>query len=118
MTTENFPEVATKRAISPGALALAAALFLAVVAFGLYGPLVSARLHDQVMRALQGAPLPGVGKYYSDCAAAHAAGVYSIRRGDPGYRPELDPNGDGFACTPFERRRSGATAAKPGSGLA
>jgi hypothetical protein len=86
---------------------IAAALFLAVLSFGLYGPGTSLQLHALLVRTLQ--TLPGVGRYYPDCAAAHAAGVYSIRRGEPGYRPELDPNGDGFACPPFQYRR--ATAA-------
>ncbi|WP_205413119.1 excalibur calcium-binding domain-containing protein [Austwickia chelonae] len=30
------------------------------------------------------------------------AGTAPLRRGDPGYRPELDRDGDGVAC---ERRR-------------
>jgi hypothetical protein len=102
MSTDDL-EAATKRSGSPDVLAMGLALFLAVVAFGLYGPLVSGSLHEQLLRAIQSAP--GIGRYYPDCEAAHAAGVYSIRRGEPGYRPELDPNGDGFACTPFERRR-------------
>ncbi|HTQ16173.1 excalibur calcium-binding domain-containing protein, partial [Mycobacterium sp.] len=30
--------------------------------------------------------------------AACAAGAAPIRRGQPGYRPELDRDGDGIAC--------------------
>lgn len=37
----------------PQVLALAAALFLAVVAFGLYGPPVSATLHEHLMQIFQ-----------------------------------------------------------------
>ncbi|ATY15908.1 hypothetical protein CU254_40135 [Amycolatopsis sp. AA4] len=36
--------------------------------------------------------------YYKNCAAAKAAGVAPLHRGDPGYRPALDRDGDGIAC--------------------
>ncbi|MBB1156719.1 MULTISPECIES: excalibur calcium-binding domain-containing protein [Amycolatopsis] len=36
--------------------------------------------------------------YYKNCAAAKAAGVTPLHRGDPGYRPGLDRDGDGIAC--------------------
>lgn len=36
--------------------------------------------------------------YYARCADARAAGVAPIRRGEPGYRPGLDGDGDGIAC--------------------
>jgi hypothetical protein len=36
--------------------------------------------------------------YYANCAAARAAGVAPIHRGQPGYRPQLDRDGDGVAC--------------------
>lgn len=32
------------------------------------------------------------------CDDARAAGVAPLRRGDPGYRADLDPDGDGTAC--------------------
>ncbi|WP_244194645.1 excalibur calcium-binding domain-containing protein [Amycolatopsis echigonensis] len=38
------------------------------------------------------------GVYYKNCAAAKAAGVTPLHRGDPGYRPALDRDGDGVAC--------------------
>jgi hypothetical protein len=45
------------------------------------------------------APPPGAtSTYYSNCAAARAAGAAPLRRGDPGYRPGLDRDGDGVAC--------------------
>jgi len=40
----------------------------------------------------------GSGVYYKNCKAACAAGAAPIRRGQPGYRPELDRDGDGIAC--------------------
>lgn len=36
--------------------------------------------------------------YYPNCASARAAGVAPLRRGDAGYRPGLDRDGDGRAC--------------------
>ncbi|WP_406640001.1 excalibur calcium-binding domain-containing protein [Amycolatopsis sp. WGS_07] len=36
--------------------------------------------------------------YYKNCAAAKAAGAAPLHRGDPGYRPALDRDGDGVAC--------------------
>jgi hypothetical protein len=42
--------------------------------------------------------LPGGQVYYPNCAAARAAGVAPLRRGDPGYRPGLDRDRDGKAC--------------------
>lgn len=36
--------------------------------------------------------------YYANCAAARAAGMTPIYRGQSGYRPALDRDGDGVAC--------------------
>ena len=36
--------------------------------------------------------------YYQNCAAVRAAGKAPIRRGQPGYRPALDRDGDGVGC--------------------
>ncbi|MDO1559607.1 excalibur calcium-binding domain-containing protein [Brevundimonas sp. 2R-24] len=41
--------------------------------------------------------------WYPNCASAHAGGVYSIREGEPGYRPRLDADTDGLACEPPPR---------------
>ncbi|WP_238152832.1 excalibur calcium-binding domain-containing protein [Kribbella speibonae] len=35
---------------------------------------------------------------YRNCAEVRAAGKAPLHRGDPGYTPELDNNGDGIAC--------------------
>lgn len=43
-------------------------------------------------------PPRGGGVYYSNCAAARAAGVTPIYRGQPGYGSHLDRDGDGKAC--------------------
>jgi hypothetical protein len=44
------------------------------------------------------APTSGSGIYHKNCAAACAAGVAPLHRGDPGYRPGLDRDGDAIAC--------------------
>ncbi len=38
--------------------------------------------------------------YYANCAAARDAGKAPLLAGQPGYRAELDPDGDGVACQP------------------
>lgn len=38
------------------------------------------------------------GSAYANCSAARAAGRSNIRRGEPGYGPHLDRDGDGLAC--------------------
>ncbi len=44
-------------------------------------------------------PMPGA--YYSGCNDARAAGVAPLSIGEPGYRPEMDGDGDGIACEPY-----------------
>lgn len=44
------------------------------------------------------APQPDSSAYYKNCAAAKAAGAAPLHRGEPGYRPALDRDGDGVAC--------------------
>lgn len=41
---------------------------------------------------------PATGVYYANCTAARNAGAAPIYRGEPGYRPALDRDGDGIAC--------------------
>ena len=41
---------------------------------------------------------PTASVYYPNCAAARKAGAAPIYRGQPGYRPGLDRDGDGIAC--------------------
>jgi hypothetical protein len=40
--------------------------------------------------------------YFKNCDAARAAGAAPLHRGDPGYRSELDRDGDGVACEPYD----------------
>ena len=44
---------------------------------------------------------PQIGDYWSGCNDARAAGVTPLRFGEPGYRPEMDGDGDGLACEPY-----------------
>jgi endonuclease YncB( thermonuclease family) len=56
-------------------------------------------------RPLLASPSPAPRRiYYRNCAAARAAGVAPIYRGQPGYRPHLDGDNDGIACEPYRRR--------------
>jgi hypothetical protein len=41
---------------------------------------------------------------YRNCTEAHADGRYNIPSSDPAYRPQLDRDGDGFACEPYKGR--------------
>lgn len=40
-------------------------------------------------------------RYFRNCREARAAGVAPILAGSPGYRSELDGDGDGIACEPY-----------------
>jgi hypothetical protein len=46
------------------------------------------------------APIPDTGAsvYYPNCKTAKAAGAAPLHRGEPGYRDDLDGDGDGVAC--------------------
>lgn len=44
------------------------------------------------------------GTYYRSCKELRAAGAAPLRRGQPGYRVEMDGDGDGIACEPFRQR--------------
>ena len=43
-------------------------------------------------------PAPAQNVYYTNCAAARAAGAAPLYSGTPGYRSQLDRDGDGVAC--------------------
>jgi hypothetical protein len=47
---------------------------------------------------------PEVGDYWSGCSAARAAGTAPIYLGEPGFRAEMDGDGDGIACEPYRGR--------------
>ena len=54
-------------------------------------------------RAPVRAPAPA-GVYFRNCKEAWAAGAAPLRRGQPGYRPGMDGDGDGIACEPYRGR--------------
>lgn len=41
---------------------------------------------------------PPAAAHYKNCAAAKAAGAAPVHRGEPGYGPHLDRDGDGIGC--------------------
>lgn len=43
-------------------------------------------------------------RVFRNCAEARAAGAAPVRRGEPGYGPHLDRDGDGIGCEPWRRR--------------
>lgn len=50
------------------------------------------------------APTPAPARSFRSCAALRAAGYHTpVRRGEPGYSPSLDRDGDGVACEPSRR---------------
>ncbi|MEH0938701.1 excalibur calcium-binding domain-containing protein [Micromonospora psammae] len=49
-------------------------------------------------RTASAKPKPSPSVYFADCDAVADAGLYEIRKGEPGYRKALDRNGDGVAC--------------------
>lgn len=61
------------------------------------GKLKSLAVSAGWMRA--NAPQPGA--YYRGCDEARAAGVAPLYAGEPGYREEMDGDGDGIACEPY-----------------
>jgi hypothetical protein len=79
---------------------VAAATFLVVVAGGLAGPDLLQQIEVATATANM-QPSVSTSTYYPSCGAAHAEGVYSITQGKPGYRQELDADGDGLACEPY-----------------
>ena len=43
--------------------------------------------------------------FYSGCNEVRALGKAPIHAGDPGYRAEMDGDGDGIACEPYRSKR-------------
>jgi hypothetical protein len=79
-------------------------LLLAAVMLGLTGgyawskwPRGASKSVDRY--AIKQAGKPAAKVYFANCAAARAAGAGDLYPGLPGYRPELDSNGDGVACS-------------------
>jgi endonuclease YncB( thermonuclease family) len=66
------------------------------------------RLHrdaPSIARGPSSSYTPPNGTGFRNCKEAWAAGAAPIYRGQPGYRPEMDGDGDGIACEPYRGRR-------------
>lgn len=50
------------------------------------------------------APNQNLTSSFQSCSEVRAAGLSSIRRGEPGYAPHLDRDNDGVACEPYHGR--------------
>ncbi len=46
---------------------------------------------------------PAGSRAFANCGEVRAAGAAPVRRGDPGYGPHLDRDGDGVGCEPRRR---------------
>ena len=75
---------------------LRGALIAGAIAVGIAGAPVAHAAPSTT--TLSPAPTTGSSVYYKNCAEACADGVAPIYRGQPGYRPGLDRDGDGIAC--------------------
>ena len=93
--------------IPPIALATFLAVYLAI-------PAGSAPAEDKPSESAPSEPAPSetapaveadreASVYYPGCNAARAAGAAPIHAGEPGYREEMDGDGDGIACEPHRR---------------
>lgn len=75
------------------------------------GPRVAYRSGAPAPATTASAPTPTTSASFANCPEAEAAGAAPISRGHPGYRPELDPDGDGVACDPAGQPSSTPTTA-------
>lgn len=57
-----------------------------------------------IERPLPSTRPPSRNGFFRNCKEAWAAGAAPIYRGQPGYRPEMDGDGDGIACEPYRAR--------------
>jgi len=73
---------------------------LAIAAFAYAGLFLVAHFNEAMDLAAQSRAAARE-IYYPNCAAARAAGAAPMIAGHPGYRPELDADGDGIACEPY-----------------
>lgn len=68
-------------------------------------PVPRARAEQQAAPRRSISPPAPSGIYYRGCNEVRAAGAAPLYRGQPGYRPEMDGDGDGIACEPYRGRR-------------
>lgn len=74
-----------------------------------YQPPASAQGYRTGQNLVSGDRASGAGtssnRPFANCAQARAAGAAPVRRGEPGYGPHLDRDGDGIGCEPYRGRR-------------
>lgn len=89
---------------APGWLLAAGLVFALTVVGVLYGPELKSSLVTAAVATFRPHdPNTAFQSYFTDCLAAHRAGVYSIPRGAPQYRAALDADDNGLACEPDGR---------------
>lgn len=60
-------------------------------------PASTQRPQSEIQRLVPATPQGGSWSY-KNCTEARAAGAAPVRRGEPGYGPHLDRDGDGIGC--------------------
>jgi excalibur calcium-binding domain-containing protein len=65
----------------------------------------TARADDKSTSVATGSEVADRSVYYSGCNEVRAAGKAPLHSGDPGYRVEMDGDGDGIACEPIRSSR-------------
>ena len=90
-------------------------IFIGSILFGTVGGVAWSELpsNDRASpRAVTAAPAPRVvapsasaDVHYSGCNEVRAFGKAPLRKGEPGYREDMDGDGDGIACEPHREDR-------------
>jgi hypothetical protein len=88
-----------RASFAPAVVILAVATFVIVFQTDLGG---AGRPVESLVRAR---PAVAVSAPFPGCNAARAAGAAPVYRGDPGYGPHLDGDGDGIGCEPIRHYR-------------
>ena len=87
------------RSQTPSGIRLKFKDWLLLAAGGFLGISYLASPNDDQTGATDASALSGA--YYRYCSDARAAGAAPLYRNQPGYRDELDRDGDGVACEPY-----------------
>ena len=96
LSTRRYRDGRARRLLEKWAAALAVASFIFIC-------LLLAAQFDWISTGSAASQSDGAHIYYPDCAAARSAGAAPVYIGQPGYRPELDRDGDGISCEPLHR---------------
>lgn len=91
------------RRARPQTTGIGTLLLLPIAGLAIFGLVKPGEKASGAMAFSQSATAPA-GAYYRYCDEARAAGMAPLYRGKPGYRPQLDRDGDGVACEPYNGR--------------